>query len=196
VTKRHLLLPVLLIVSALALAACGGGESDEAQIEDVVVTAATSTDPADCEALSTLAFMEQTEIEQGQAAVESCEEGAENTSDNPDEVTVTNVKVNGSDATADAAFVGGSFDGQTLTVALIQEDGDWKLNQVEDFAEFDKEKLLEAFRGQLVAEPNPLPESQADCMVSRLDGESDEEIQELLIGGEQAPLIALFESCV
>lgn len=194
-TKRHLLLSVLLIVSALALVACGGGESDEAQIEDVVQTAATSTDPANCEELSTLAFMEQTELEQGQAAVESCQEDAKNTNNNPEEVTVANVEVDGSEATADAAFVGGSFDGQTLTVALVQEDGDWKLNQVESFAEFDRAKLLAAFREQLVAEPNPLSEAQADCMVAGLDGESDAQIQELLISGDPAPIIALFNSC-
>lgn len=194
-TKRHLFLPILLVVSALAFAACGGSDSEEAQIEDVIQTAAANTDPANCEALSTLAFMEQTEAEQGQAAVEACEENAKDGSNNPDAVTVTSVKVDGSTATADVAFEGGSFDGQTLTLALVDEDGDWKLDQVEGFAEFDKARLLAALHDQLVAEPDPLSESQAACMVSTLDQESDAQIQELLIGGDQAPLVALFNSC-
>jgi hypothetical protein len=104
--------------------------------------------------------------------------------------------VDGSTATADVAFEGGSFDGQTLTVSLVDEDGDWKLDRVESFAEFDRAALLAALHDQLVAEPNPLSESQAACMVSRLNQQSDTEIQELLIGGDQAPFIALFNSCV
>ncbi len=194
-TKRHLFLSVFLVVSALAFAACGGSGSNEAQIEDAIQTAATSTDPANCEALSTLAFMEQTEAEQGQAAIKACEADAKDGSNNPDTVTVTNVEVDGSTATADAAFTGGSFDGQTLTLALVQEDGDWKLDQIKGFAKFDKAALLAALHDQLVAEPDPLSESQAACMVSKLGQESDAQIQELLIGGDQTPFIALFNSC-
>ena len=76
--KRYLILPWLLIVSALAFAACGSSDNDESQIEDAVVTSATSTDPAVCKKLATQQFMEQTTQSEGSKAVKACEEEASN----------------------------------------------------------------------------------------------------------------------
>jgi hypothetical protein len=39
------------------MVACGGGESDEEKIVDVIETSATSSDPAACKELATLNFM-------------------------------------------------------------------------------------------------------------------------------------------
>ena len=54
--KRHLLVPCLLLVSALALAACGSGSGDQSQIEEAIETSATITDPADCTTVQTQNF--------------------------------------------------------------------------------------------------------------------------------------------
>lgn len=161
---------------AFTLSACGGGESDEDQIASAIETLATSTDPADCEALSTLNFMEQTEIEEGQEAVKSCEEEAEEGSDNPGSVTVTNVDVSGPSATADAAFDGGDLDGQTLTIGLVEEDGNWKLDELKSFVRFDRDALLQSFRDGLSEETSGQEEEVASCLVEELEGSSDEEI--------------------
>lgn len=193
--KHRLLLPLFVLVAALALAACGGSsESDEDKIVDVIETSATTSDPADCEALTTLAFMEQTEKETGKAAIKSCEEGAEDTADDPDEVTVSEVAVDGSNATADAAFVGGSLDGQTITVALIEEDGDWKLDQLESFVVFDQQALVDAFR-EGFEESGELEAEQLSCIVGEFEAASEGELEELVLDGSLESLIELVQAC-
>ncbi len=193
---RRLVLPVLVLASAFALAACGGSsESDEDKITDVITTSATSTDPANCGALETQAFMEQQSGgSKGKEAVKECEEEAKDPSGNPKEVTVTNVKVDGSGASADVAFVGGNFDGQKVNVALIEEDGDWKLDQIESFIKFDKEALVTGFEeGFKDAE---LTGGQEQCIAEALRGATDEELENLILSGEEEQFLELVAACV
>ena len=153
--KLHLLsLPVLLLALALGLAACGGSsESDEDKITTTIENAATSNDPAVCGETQTLAFMEQTAGSSGKEAEKECEAEAKSGEGQPDSVKVTKVKVDGGNATADAEFKGGVFDAQTLEVALVEEDGDWKLDELTGFANFDSEGLVNSFAEQIEAEP-------------------------------------------
>ncbi len=104
--KRHLLLPCLLIVSALALVACGGGgSSDESEIEEAIETSATTGDPSNCTKLETANFVEQSTGESGKAAIKACEEEAKKDPESKAEsVEVTEVEVDGSKATANAAI--------------------------------------------------------------------------------------------
>ena len=189
------MLPLALLALALGLAACGGSdESDEDKIVDVIETSVASNDPADCEKYSTQAFLEQTEQSEGEEAVESCEESAKETEDDPDSVEVSNVEVEGSSATADAAFVGGGFDGQTLTVALVEEDGDWKLDEITGFAKLDKEQLAtsfeEAFEGEEAFDPQV-----ASCFGEVLRELPDSQVEEVVIGGSVDPVVEIVEGC-
>lgn len=193
--KLHLLLPLALLALAFGLVACGGGgDSDEDKVVEVIETSATSADPADCKELSTQAFLEQTELEEGAAAVESCEESAEDTSDDPDSVEVSEVAVDGSAATANVAFTGGSFDGQTLSVALIEEDGDWKLDEITGFAEFDQEKLASSFEEAFESEEDVSPEF-ASCFAEVIRDISEEEAEEIMISGDSEPIVEIIEGC-
>ncbi|HXQ88870.1 MAG TPA: hypothetical protein VN733_04455 [Solirubrobacterales bacterium] len=192
--KLHLLLPLALLALALGLAACGSSESDEDKVVDVIETSATSSDPADCEALSTQAFMEQTELEEGKAAVESCEESAEDDSDNPDSVEVSEVEIDGSSATADVAFVGGNFGGQTLTVALVEEDGDWKLDEITGFAEFDQEGLADSFE-EALGEDDEVDPQLAECFAEVIREVPEPKAEELIIGGSPEPIVEIIEGC-
>lgn len=191
--KRHLLLPLALL--ALALVACGGGgDSDEDKIVEVIETSVTSADPADCKELATQAFLEQTELEQGAAAVESCEESAEDTADDPESVEVSEVEVDGSAATANAAFSGGSFDGQTLTVALVDEDGDWKMDEITGFAKFDQEGLATAFEEAFESDEDVDPQL-ATCFAETIRELPKAEAEQLVIGGSQEPVVEIVEGC-
>lgn len=193
--KLHLLLPLALLALVLGLVACGGGgDSDEDKIVEVIETSATSADPADCKELSTQAFLEQTELEQGAAAVKSCEESAEDSSDDPDSVEVSEVEVDGSAATANAAFTGGSFDGQTLTVALVDEDGDWKLNEITGFVDFDQEGLASAFEEAFGSEEDVDPQL-ATCFAETIRELPKAEAEQLVIGGSQEPIVEIVEGC-
>lgn len=193
--KLHLLLPFALLALVLGLVACGGGgDSDEDKIVEVIETSVTSADPADCKELATQAFLEQTELEQGAAAVESCEESAEDTSDDPDSVKVSKVEVDGSAATANVAFTGGSFDGQTLAVALVDEDGDWKMDEITGFVEFDQEGLASAFEEAFEGEEDVDPQL-ATCFAETIRQLPKGDAEELVIGGSQEPVIEIVEGC-
>lgn len=189
------MLPLALLALALGLAACGGSdESDEDKIVDVIETSVASNDPADCEKYSTQAFLEQTEQSEGKEAVENCEESAKDTEDDPDSVEVSKVEVDGSSGTADAAFVGGGFDGQTLTVALVEEDGDWKLDEITRFAKLDKDQLAtsfeEAFEGEEEFDPQV-----ASCFGEVLRELPDSQVEEVVIGGSIDPVVEIIEGC-
>jgi hypothetical protein len=194
--RRLLLLPLLLIV-LLSAAACGGGGSNdsdaEGEIETVIETSATSTDPASCGEYSTLKFMEQTAGGEGKEAENACEESVEE-GDNPESVSVTNIKVDSEDATADAEFVGGSFSGQTLSVALIEEEGGWKLNEFTGFVNFDAAALTEALVERLEGEEGIEPKT-ISCIAEGLEGLDEGEYEELVIEDNTKPFEEIAEGC-
>lgn len=180
--KRSLVLTCLLIVSALALVACGSGDNDESQIEDVVVTSATSTDPANCKGLSTQQFMEQTTQSEGSEAVETCEEEASN-DEGASDATVANVEVDGLDASADVALSGGGFDGQEVEVTLVKEDDQWKLDEIAGFANFDEAKVIETLEEGFAKPSSEVSKSLASCIVESFEEAPQAEFEDALISG-------------
>jgi hypothetical protein len=187
VSKGRLLSPafLLLIVSALGLAACGSSESDEGKITSAIETAATSKDPASCKATQTVAFMEQTNSGEGKKAVEECEEEAEKGKNNPDSVDVSQVEVEGSAATADVAFHGGNFDGQTLAVSLVEEGGEWKLDEAKGFVHLDRGKLIGSFKKGF-AESEEIEPAVAACLIEGVERFSDSELEDLVLHRSEA----------
>jgi len=193
VKKRYLLLPCLLLISALALAACGSsGGGDEGEIEEAIETAATGTEPSKCTEVETQAFVEQNTRESGKAAVKQCEEEAPE--ENAESVAVSNVEVEGEEASAEAAITGGSLNGQTLEIALVKEEGNWKLNELTGFAKLDQAKLAEAL-GEKLEESGEVEPELASCIVEGIEEESQEEVEELLLSGSNEPLEELAEEC-
>jgi ABC-type glycerol-3-phosphate transport system substrate-binding protein len=193
--KRHLLLPCLLIVSALALVACGGGGSrDESEIEAAIETSATTADASNCTELETVNFVEQSSGESGKAALKTCEQEEEEPESKAESVEVTEVEVEGSKATANAAITGGSLEGQTVTVALVEEDG-WKLDELTGFVKFDQAALGKVFEAQLEKSGELTPE-QTSCIVEGLEETPQEEVEELILHSESAPIEELAEGCV
>jgi ABC-type glycerol-3-phosphate transport system substrate-binding protein len=193
--KLHLaLLPALLLALALGLAACGGGESDEDKIVSMIEESATSTDPAICKETQTQAFMEQTSSASGGAAVKECEEETKSGESNPDSVNVSKVEADGGKATADVAFKGGSFDKQTVEVALVEEDGDWKLDELTGFAKFDSAAFVGALAKQLEEEPE-IESRVSGCIVEGLEEAPEEELEALVIENNTQPIVELAESC-
>jgi len=195
--KLHLaLLPALLLALALGLAACGGsGESDEDKITSTIEESATSTDPAICKETQTQAFMEQTSGgSKGSAAVKECEEETKSGEGNPESVKVSKVEAENGKATADVAFTGGTFDKQTVEVALVEEDGDWKLNELTGFAKFDPSVFVGALVKQLEEEPEIEPQVSS-CIAEGLEEAPAEELEALVIENNTQPIVELAESC-
>src|SRR5688500_1622391 len=98
------------LIAMLAPAACGddeeGGSSDEEEIVALIEESVGTDDPEVCTEAATLAFLEQTELAQGEEAIASCEESTQDPTDDPDSVEVSDVIVDGANATANVAYVG------------------------------------------------------------------------------------------
>jgi len=192
--KRLLLLPCIAILLALGIAACGGGGDETATIEEVIETSATTTNPADCKKLETQQFMEQLSQESGTAAVEECEKEAEK-EEGSDAVSVSNVEVSGSNATAEAELKGGGFDGQTVEVALVKEGDQWKLNEVVKFTKLDQGHLAEVFEEEFEKSANELSPKLTSCFIEAFAEGSQAEVEELLLSGSSKALEEVAEAC-
>jgi hypothetical protein len=195
VNKRILVSLAPLVLAALTLTACGGGKSDEDKIVETIETAATTSDPSNCTELQTQSFNEQNNQQQGKAATKSCEEQAEEGKEQAEGANVSNVSVNDEKATAEVEFEGGSLGKQTLEVALVEEDGDWKLDQVEGFATYDGKALGEEFEAEFKQNPEGVSPEQAKCIARKIAGLDKPDAEELFFGGSPEPIIALAESC-
>lgn len=195
-SKRFLLLPCIVLVSALALAACGGGNGsgDESQIEEAIEKSAANDDPSACTKLQTQKFAEQTTQEAGKAAVRSCEEEAEE-KEGVESATVANVEVEGSTATAEASLRGGSFDGQTLEVELVKDGDQWKLNEAVKFTKFDQGKLVETFEREFEKAQNEVSPRFAACFIGAFKESSQAKIEEMLLSGSTHALEEVAEGC-
>ncbi|HEU4980511.1 MAG TPA: hypothetical protein VFT14_04780 [Solirubrobacterales bacterium] len=195
--SRSLLLALVLtpFVLPLALAACGddGESGDEDQISEAIETAATGTDAEEkCTVVVTQSFVEQTQFATGDAAVAACEEEA--TDAVADSVEVSAIEVDGESATAEAAFTGGSLDGQTLVILVVKEDDRWKLDQLEEFVDFD----AQAFAAGLAEEAGAAgdaPQEVVDCVVEQVQSTDPEQVQAAYLSGEQGELLSLFGPC-
>lgn len=190
------LVPVALLVAAtLTIAACGGGGSDEGEIVEVIEKMATTAHPSNCTELETQRFNEQNAQRQGKAATRACEEEVKAGRELAKGAQVSNVEVDGEKATAQAEFEGGSLGSQALELALVQEDGTWKLDQVEGFATYDGKALAEAFEKGFDEHPEGLSRKQATCIAAKIAGSSKAEAEKLFFGGSSTPIIELAEGC-
>jgi len=190
------LLPALLLALALGLAACGdSGESDEDAITSTIERSATSTDPAVCGETQTLSFMEQTNSASGKEAEKECEkETEEEGSNDPEAVKVSKVEADSGKATADVEFEGGTFDNQKLEVGLVEEDGDWKLDELTGFARFNAAGFVDSLAEQLDEEAQIEPQVSS-CIVEGLEEAPKDQLEALVIENNTQPIVELAESC-
>lgn len=196
---RLLALPIL-TVAVLVPTACGDdGDGDGAtsadreQITEAIDEAATSTDPSVCTELQTERFNEQLNFEEGSAATEQCEE---DTGENrADSVDVAEIGVDGNAATAEAAISGGGLDGQTLGLELVKAGEQWKLDQITDFVELDREALNAAFTEMIEAEGDETPEELRECIVDEFESFSDQEVEDLYLSGDPEETVQAFSAC-
>lgn len=183
--KSLLILPLVLLASALALAACGGGSSsssgggDETAIEEAIETSATSSDPSKCSEVQTETFNETATGESGAKALKACEEEVEEGNEPAESVTVSNVKEDGETATAEAEVHGGSLDGQSVEIGLTKEEGSWKLNEFLGFAKYDPAGIA-AFLEEKLGEEEGIEPSLAKCVAEGVAEMSEQEAEAMV----------------
>ena len=196
---KRTLVPLASLAAAalLILTACGGGgeSHEEKKITETIEKAATTSDPGNCTKLETQRFVEQNAAEKGKTALETCEREATEGEDEAKSVAVSDISVNGSDATAVAEFEGGSLDSQAIEVELVEEGGAWKLDYVEGFASYDGKALGKQFERQFEEEPGDLDHEQAKCIAAKIASASQAEAEELFFAGSPAKIIQLAKSC-
>jgi hypothetical protein len=192
--KRSLMLGATAL-AVLAFAACGddGNSEDEDQITEAFEAVAVSGEPSACTEFQTQAFAEQTTDETGEAAIKQCEREAEDTVG--EEIDVSNIEVDGDSATAEGAITGSFFDGQTIEVALVKEDGQWKLDEFSGFTEFDRDALLATFEEDISNDENASPEAK-ECVTSQLEAQSDQQLEDFLVGTDPEGEQRIFGPCV
>jgi hypothetical protein len=194
--KTGLLAAALTAVAfaSVGLAACGDNNSsaDEDQITNAINAAATSGDPSACTKYQTVRFDEQTNAGKGQAAVRACEKSAEETA--AEKVDVTDVQVDGDDATAKAKATGSIFDGQTLKISLVKENGQWKLDTFDGFENFNKDAMINAFKAQLAKEPGSTRQA-VNCVAQQFQAASDQEIEATFTSNDPQAENRLFGPC-
>jgi hypothetical protein len=173
------------ILAALALAACGGddgGSEDEDQITEAIEKSASEADASACTEFQTQNFVEQTSGGTGEEAVERCRESQQ---EEPlaDSVDVSDIEIDGDSANAVAALSGGFIDGQSLELGLAKEGGQWKLDELVGFAEFDREKYVDTIVQGIGEETGGAQEIQT-CVRQRIEEVSDEQLQETFLGND------------
>jgi hypothetical protein len=198
--KTVLVLPLVLIASALALTACGGGGTsssgggEDAAIEAAIETSAISADPSKCTEVQTAEFNESESGESGSAALTSCEKEAEANQSPAESVTVSNIAVDSETATAEVEVTGSSLNGQSVELELAKEEGDWKLNKFIGFTNFDGAALAEGLEEQLLEEEG-VSASLAKCVSEGVAEVSTQEAEALVFEKELTPIEELAESC-
>lgn len=195
-SRIFLPLSTLVLASALSFAACGDGKSDEEEIVAAINYALVSTDPDACTEGMTQAFSEQGFRQEGAGAVESCEQNARAEESPNDPVKVTNVEVDASKATAEIGLTDdGDPIGQVLVAALVDEDGDWKLDEFTGYAEFDKRKWVEEQREGLESGHDVIRPQVVDCVVEAYRKRSRPEIEKMVLGGSAQTELEIDENC-
>ena len=127
--------------------------------------------------------------------MKACEKEAVETKGQSKSVTVSEVEVDGSKATADAAIAGGNFDGQTVEVAVVKEGDQWKVNELTGFAKLDKAKVVDVFAREFAKPSSGVSKSLANCVTEGLEEASKSEFEELLLGGSSQPIEKSAEAC-
>ena len=85
--------------------------------------------------------------------------------------------------------------GLQVEVALVEEGGDWKVDYIEGFADYDGKALGEAFEKQFEEEETELTPAQSKCIGGKIAALSQAEAEAIFFGGSADKIIELAQSC-
>ena len=160
----------LSVVLAVIAGAPASGSPDRASIESAITRAFTTSDPANCAEVYTQKLMDQTHIGNGAVAEADCreDEADPDTSSEADSVSISTLALHEATATATVSVVGGALDRSVITVRLVTDQGEWKLDEMLDVdldrAAFDAAMAARGREEGLSAE-------EADCAVAQFHRE-------------------------
>lgn len=188
----------LVALLALGLSACGGsddgGASDEQGVEAAIETALTSSDPSACAGSRTIAFMEETTSKDGTAAERECEQSVKTRDGLPDAVTVSKIEIDGEEASAEVAIEGGDGDGMVLEVALVEEDGNWKIDDFTGLVRLDRDRLISRIVGE-IEKQGVGTQAEIACFSEALGELPKSEFERVVLDDGEEVVTELSEDC-
>ena len=104
---------------------------EEAAVRQLVITAMTTSDPADCTRLYTQAFLEQITGKTGSEAVEECSDDSDDDSV-ADSVNIKSLVSTGSGYQAVVDIEGGDMAGSLFTMTITRGSGTWRIDRLVD----------------------------------------------------------------
>ncbi len=186
------------LLAALAnLLACGGDERQRGrgQITEAIETSVTSTDPADCTELQTQRFVEQTNFETGETALQECENDAADTPRTPTRSRSATSRSTGPAPRPTSPSPAAPSTARRSSVALVKEGDQWKLDEITDIPEFDSAAFRQTLLGRDPRRATSRPMS-ADCIVQAFAQTDDETLKSTFLSGDGEQLNALFAECI
>lgn len=163
-------------------------------MEATIRTAVLSHDAAKCTGVLTAALREEMSGKNGRNALRDCREEAVEDKHDTKAVAISHVDIEGDRATAEAAYSGGTFGGQTILLSLAERGGRWKVDQVVRIAKFDRRRFL-AGAAVNIADSGEASPDQTRCTVARLGRESQGEIEAVMFHRSEAAEIELTRAC-
>lgn len=82
-----------------------------------------------------------------------------------------------------------------MEVELTKDGNQWKMNEVVEFTQFDRAKLVEYLEGQFKEHSSEIPTHLATCFIEAFKEGSQEEVEELVFGGSSKALEEVAEAC-
>ena len=178
-------LVVLFVVGRLA------GPGDEARVENTIRRVALSDDPSVCSEDVTERYLRQTTGFRPPFGDDLCERDADEPTTKSVEVAA--IEVDGGRADALVTYRGGEFDGSTVRVGLVKEDGDWMLDRLAGFERFDRAKMEGAYTRQLLR--YGMSTTAADCALRKVRDTPTRRLERSLLTGAAADFASIVVKC-
>lgn len=201
--KPDRLLLVAALCLALALSACGGGDSDGSAAADAGSPGAT-TEQEGTEAPTT------TEQEGTEAQTTTGQEGAQVSPDieaaldvglgkaglSAQGVEGVEAEEDGEQAVAVVRMTGGTLDGQTVEVTLSRDKKGWKVDEFARFVDFDKAHLVEHYETETKELPEKFSAKIVSCLTREFGKSSQAEMEAMYLDQDKKLFLALGDICL
>jgi hypothetical protein len=180
-----------LIAAALTLTACDiplatSGPDDQSEIRDVLEWAFVENDPDQCTSAVTERFRDQSFPGEGDEALSRCIEL--NTDDEPamaTRISMADPEIEGDAATASVRVDEGKYVGWTITLGLVKEEDEWRLDSFQGF-DLNRKTFDRVVRSGLIEDG--YTDAEADCVTAQYRRSfSTAELERLLAeGGDES----------
>lgn len=112
-----------------------------------------------------------------------------------EDVTVSEVEVDGARASAEVALAGGGFGGQTLAVTLAETEAGWEIEEISAFVAYDGAALAAALEERFEAISDEISPAQVSCVGDLVREAPRAKMEALLLTGDSSGFVEFAEAC-